>query len=151
ARVLPRGGVAGGASLSTGGAGGPVHRPAERAREAHHRPPLHLRRRAHAVACRGLGEFPARLARSARGAVRRRPRPRPGAHADAASMCRSVPTERVARTPAQRLWRAVSMVRYRFFLYAGLLPYLLGAAWAWAIAGTFDAPLFWGGLFRLWA
>ena len=32
------------------------------------------------------------------------------------------------------------MVRYRFFLYAGLLPYLLGAAWAWAIAGTFDAP-----------
>ena len=24
----------------------------------------------------------------------------------------------------------VSMVRYRFFLYAGLLPYLLGAAWA---------------------
>ncbi len=50
------------------------------------------------------------------------------------------------RTPAQRLWRVVSMVRYRFFLYAGLLPYLLGAAWAWAIAGTFDAPVFWSGL-----
>ena len=31
------------------------------------------------------------------------------------------------------------MVRYRFFLYAGLLPYLLGAAWAYAIAGAFDA------------
>ena len=52
----------------------------------------------------------------------------------------------VVRTPAQRLWRVVSMVRYRFFLYAGLLPYLLGAAWAWAIAGTFDAPVFWSGL-----
>lgn len=38
------------------------------------------------------------------------------------------------------------MVRYRFFLYAGLLPYLLGAAWAWAIAGTFDAAVFWSGL-----
>jgi 1,4-dihydroxy-2-naphthoate octaprenyltransferase len=37
-------------------------------------------------------------------------------------------------------------VRYRFFLFAGLLPYLLGAAWAYAIAGTFDALLFWGGL-----
>ena len=29
----------------------------------------------------------------------------------------------------QRLMRVFSMVRYRFFLYAGLLPYLLGAAW----------------------
>ena len=39
-----------------------------------------------------------------------------------------------------------SFVRYRFFLYAGLLPYLLGAAWAYAMAGVFDAPLFWSGL-----
>jgi 1,4-dihydroxy-2-naphthoate octaprenyltransferase len=38
------------------------------------------------------------------------------------------------------------MVRYRFFLYAGLLPYLLGAAWAYARAGTFDAAAFWSGL-----
>jgi 1,4-dihydroxy-2-naphthoate octaprenyltransferase len=38
------------------------------------------------------------------------------------------------------------MVRYRFFLYAGLLPYLLGAAWAYAIAGAFDARVFWSGL-----
>ena len=38
------------------------------------------------------------------------------------------------------------MVRYRFFLYAGLLPYLLGAAWAYAVAGAFDAPVFWSGL-----
>ena len=40
----------------------------------------------------------------------------------------------------------LSLVRYRFFLCAGLLPYLLGAAWAYAIAGSFEAPLFWSGL-----
>ncbi|MFZ3323493.1 MAG: prenyltransferase [Usitatibacter sp.] len=45
------------------------------------------------------------------------------------------------------LVRVVSLVRYRFFLYAGLLPYLLGAAWAYAIAGRFDPPAFWSGLF----
>jgi 1,4-dihydroxy-2-naphthoate octaprenyltransferase len=38
------------------------------------------------------------------------------------------------------------MVRYRFFLYAGLLPYLLGAAWAYAMNGAFDKPAFWSGL-----
>ena len=38
------------------------------------------------------------------------------------------------------------LVRYRFFLYAGLLPYLLGAAWAYAMADAFDAPIFWSGL-----
>jgi 1,4-dihydroxy-2-naphthoate octaprenyltransferase len=37
------------------------------------------------------------------------------------------------------------MVRYRFFLYAGLLPYLLGSAWAYAQLGTFDGALFWSG------
>jgi 1,4-dihydroxy-2-naphthoate octaprenyltransferase len=36
-------------------------------------------------------------------------------------------------------------VRYRFFLYAGLLPYLLGAAWAYAVERVFDAPVFWSG------
>ncbi|HSS69167.1 MAG TPA: prenyltransferase [Casimicrobiaceae bacterium] len=51
-----------------------------------------------------------------------------------------------AASPLARLVAVVSLVRYRFFLYAGLLPYLLGAAWAWGIAGTFDAPLFWSGL-----
>jgi 1,4-dihydroxy-2-naphthoate polyprenyltransferase len=40
----------------------------------------------------------------------------------------------------------LSMVRYRFFLYAGLLPYLLGATWAYGIVGVFDAALFWSGL-----
>lgn len=38
------------------------------------------------------------------------------------------------------------MVRYRFFLYAGLLPYLLGAAWAYGMLGVFVAELFWLGL-----
>lgn len=46
----------------------------------------------------------------------------------------------------RRLWLVLSLVRYRFFLYAGLLPYLLGAAWAYAVAGAFDAPVFWSGL-----
>ncbi len=39
------------------------------------------------------------------------------------------------------------MIRYRFFLYAGLLPYLLGAAWAYGMAGVFVAEIFWLGLF----
>ena len=51
-----------------------------------------------------------------------------------------------APSPARRLMRVFGLVRYRFFLYAGLLPYLLGAAWAYAIAGAFDAPVFWSGL-----
>jgi 1,4-dihydroxy-2-naphthoate octaprenyltransferase len=41
--------------------------------------------------------------------------------------------------------RVCSLVRYRFFLYAGLLPYLLGSAWAYARLGTFDGALFWSG------
>lgn len=50
-----------------------------------------------------------------------------------------------SRSPWQRLLRVCSMVRYRFFLYAGLLPYLLGTAWAYARLGAFDAALFWSG------
>lgn len=50
------------------------------------------------------------------------------------------------RGPAHPLLRVVYLVRYRFFLFAGILPYLLGAAWAFAIAGRFDAFLFWAGL-----
>jgi 1,4-dihydroxy-2-naphthoate polyprenyltransferase len=53
---------------------------------------------------------------------------------------------RAARSAAHRLLAVCIMVRYRFFLYAGLLPYLLGAAWAYARAGAFDATLFWSGL-----
>jgi 1,4-dihydroxy-2-naphthoate polyprenyltransferase len=51
-----------------------------------------------------------------------------------------------APSPLMRFLHVLSMVRYRFFLYAGLLPYLLGAAWAYAMAGRFDAPIFWSGL-----
>ena len=47
---------------------------------------------------------------------------------------------------ASRLLRFFSMIRYRFFLYAGLLPYLLGAAWAYSTAPAFDLPVFWSGL-----
>jgi 1,4-dihydroxy-2-naphthoate octaprenyltransferase len=45
-----------------------------------------------------------------------------------------------------RLLRILSLVRYRFFLYAGLLPYLLGAAWAYGVVGEFNAASFWSGL-----
>ncbi|NNN06593.1 MAG: prenyltransferase, partial [Elusimicrobia bacterium] len=42
--------------------------------------------------------------------------------------------------------RVASVVRYRFFLYAGLLPYLLGAAWAYGVEKTFRPGVFWLGL-----
>jgi 1,4-dihydroxy-2-naphthoate octaprenyltransferase len=45
----------------------------------------------------------------------------------------------------RRLFRILSLVRYRFFLYAGLVPYLLGAAWAFRIDGRIDGFLFWSG------
>ena len=45
-----------------------------------------------------------------------------------------------------RVLRVLSLVRYRFFLYAGLLPYLLGAAWAYRITGHLDGAIFWTGL-----
>ena len=54
--------------------------------------------------------------------------------------------EGAVRSPWRRLLLVASLVRYRFFLYAGLLPYLLGAAWAYAMAGAFDAAVFWSGL-----
>ena len=50
------------------------------------------------------------------------------------------------RPTLERLLIVCSMVRYRFFLYAGLLPYLLGAAWAYGLAGVFSAGVFWLGL-----
>jgi 1,4-dihydroxy-2-naphthoate octaprenyltransferase len=40
------------------------------------------------------------------------------------------------------LGKAVSAVRYRFFLFAGLLPYLLGAAWAHGQAHAFNPGRF---------
>ena len=48
--------------------------------------------------------------------------------------------------PLHRLLVVLSLVRYRFFLYAGLLPYLLGAAWAYGMERRFEPALFWSGL-----
>ncbi|HAZ08627.1 MAG TPA: hypothetical protein DCZ01_08935 [Elusimicrobia bacterium] len=42
--------------------------------------------------------------------------------------------------------KIASVVRYRFFLYAGLLPYLLGAGWAYGVEKTFRPGTFWLGL-----
>lgn len=50
-----------------------------------------------------------------------------------------------ARSPWRRLLLVASLVRYRFFLYAGLLPYLLGATWAYSMERAFEAPMFWSG------
>lgn len=47
---------------------------------------------------------------------------------------------------AELLWKICSVVRYRFFLYAGLLPYLLGAAWAFVMESVFHPGVFWMGL-----
>ncbi len=45
-----------------------------------------------------------------------------------------------------RFGKLASLIRYRFFLYAGLLPYLLGAAWAYGQEGVFHPRYFWLGL-----
>jgi 1,4-dihydroxy-2-naphthoate octaprenyltransferase len=65
---------------------------------------------------------------------------------------RAEPEERVAALRAEvphaglQAWglagRALSAIRYRFFLFAGLIPYLLGAAWAYGRQGAFDAGRF---------
>jgi 1,4-dihydroxy-2-naphthoate octaprenyltransferase len=56
--------------------------------------------------------------------------------------------QRSGQTPGtgRRLLLVLRLVRYRFFLFAGLLPYLLGAAWGFGIAGRFNAVVFWIGL-----
>ena len=48
--------------------------------------------------------------------------------------------------PVRQVLAVLRLVRYRFFLYAGLLPYLLGAAWAWSVDGRFATAAFWSGL-----
>ena len=50
--------------------------------------------------------------------------------------------------PAEQtlIMKVASVVRYRFFLYAGLLPYLLGAGWAYGVEKTFRPGVFWLGL-----
>src|SRR3954464_6718969 len=59
------------------------------------------------------------------------------------------PADHTLRPPSpwQRLLAVCSMVRYRFFLYAGLLPYVLGTALAYAMTGAVDARIFSSGLF----
>ena len=56
------------------------------------------------------------------------------------------PLPPAAPSALYRLLRVISLVRYRFFLYAGLLPYLLGAAWAYRLTGGLDGRIFWSGL-----
>src|SRR5215468_703957 len=151
ARLLPRGRAARGTALPPQASGGAADRASERARQAHQRAAVHLRRLAAGAATRRLGAVPARVARPARGAVRRRARSRSQPYANLAPMGPSLSARSQYGVPAprslpRRLLAVCSLVRYRFFLYAGLLPYLLGAAWAYAIAGAFDAPAFWSGL-----
>ena len=68
-------------------------------------------------------------------------------------MLKAVVTDPPHFDPKTRAPRAVmkvfSVVRYRFFLYAGLLPYLLGAAWAWGVEHTFRPGIFWTGFFGI--
>lgn len=54
---------------------------------------------------------------------------------------------RAPHAPAEQglVLKVASVVRYRFFLYAGLLPYLLGAAWAHGMEHEFLPRVFWLG------
>jgi len=45
--------------------------------------------------------------------------------------------------------RIISLIRYRFFLFAGILPYLLGTTIAYRTTHTFQAHNFWIGLLGL--
>jgi 1,4-dihydroxy-2-naphthoate octaprenyltransferase len=60
-------------------------------------------------------------------------------------MTLSAPDARSASGPLGWVAWLASFVRYRFFLYAGLLPYLMGAAWAYAMVGAFRPEMFWIG------
>ena len=53
--------------------------------------------------------------------------------------------------PAEQtlVMKVASVVRYRFFLYAGLLPYFLGGAWAYGIEKSFNTGVFLLGLFGI--
>lgn len=53
--------------------------------------------------------------------------------------------------PAEQTFvmKVASVVRYRFFLYAGLLPYFLGGAWAYGVEGIFKPGIFLLGLFGI--
>src|SRR5437773_23900 len=98
-----------------------------------------------------MGQLSARLGRPARGEIHRGSRGRSRQDENSAPLDPSLTAAPHApavgtQAPLRRLLRVIALVRYRFFLYAGLLPYLLGAAWAYAIAGSFDVAIFWSGL-----
>ena len=140
ARAFPRGGTARGAALPPAAAGGAADRAAERARQAHQRAAVRLRRPAHADARRDLGELPARVAatrawREFVDDLARDPRQARARCTNGSTSERAADRRAARARPAQRLCAWCRLVRYRFFLYAGLLPYLLGAAWAYAIGG----------------
>ena len=87
---------------------------------------------------RDLGQFPQRVARPAgrtASSTISPPTPARRERCTNGSISERAPTDRPrrGRSPWQRLLRVCALVRYRFFLYAGLLPYLLGAAWAYAL------------------
>jgi hypothetical protein len=128
----------------------PADRAAQRPGQAHQRPALHLRRLPARQPRRDLGRFrsawhdprvagfvddlaadPGRTRTCTNGSI---------------SEPRADRAVGAGRSAWQRLLRVCALVRYRFFLYAGLLPYLLGAAWAYAIADAFDGTIFLSGL-----
>src|SRR4029079_4803969 len=151
AGLFSRDGLARRTALSPASSRRSADRPSQWAGQADQRAAVRLRGPAKADAGRDLGPLPARVAGSEGSAIRRRPRCRSAQDLVTAPMGLSLttpPHQRTAaeRSPWRRLWLILSLVRYRFFLYAGLLPYLLGAAWAYAMAGVFDAPVFWSGL-----
>src|SRR5262249_40689189 len=86
ARLLPRGRAARGTALPPQASGGTADRASERARQAHQRAAVHLRRLAAGAATRRLGAVPARVARPAPAAVRRRARGRSPPHPSPAPM-----------------------------------------------------------------
>jgi 1,4-dihydroxy-2-naphthoate octaprenyltransferase len=59
---------------------------------------------------------------------------------------RAAPLSDARAMPLRRVLKIVILVRYRFFLYAGLMPYLLGTVWGYATARAFDASIFWSAL-----
>src|SRR5262249_58293179 len=71
ARLLPRGRAARGTALPPQASGGAADRASERARQAHQRAAVHLRRLAAGGATRRLGPGPAGVAPPTPGAVRR--------------------------------------------------------------------------------
>ena len=147
ARAFPRSRSARGVALPAAKPRGAADRASERAGEADQRAAVRVRRFSAPKLDGDLGQLQTRVAGSARREVHPGPGRRPRPDADAAPMGSCLSTSPLALPSAvHRLTRVLTLVRYRFFLFAGLLPYLLGAAWAYGVAGVFDAAMFWSGL-----